>query len=184
MDSPLEQAGFEPSVPHLIGGVRRAIGKTADKLREDAGRGHLRRGKQLLRAVRTRPIGCARSRPQKAATAWSAGFLDLPKFTENNLPRLASSITSGAASKPATARTVQKGLGYATAKRKSGSARDRKGSGQPSLAAERGWVQFPARCNSNFALIPCGRRLVARSTPCPHALRPRRWRSKDGRPRQ
>jgi hypothetical protein len=45
------------------------------------------------------------------------------------LPRLASSITSGAASKPATARTVQKGLGYATAKRKSGSARDRKGSG-------------------------------------------------------
>jgi hypothetical protein len=129
MDSPLEQAGFEPSVPHLIGGVRRAIGKTADKLREDAGRGHLRRGKQLLRAVRTRPIGCARSRPQKAATAWSAGFLDLPKFTENNLPRLASSITSGAASKPATARTVQKGLGYATAKRKSGSARDRKGSG-------------------------------------------------------
>ena len=38
-DSPLEQAGFEPSVPHLIGGVRRAIGKAADKLREapDAG---------------------------------------------------------------------------------------------------------------------------------------------------
>jgi hypothetical protein len=38
-DSALEQAGFEPSVPHLIGGVRRAIGKAADKLREapDAG---------------------------------------------------------------------------------------------------------------------------------------------------
>ena len=33
-DSPVEQAGFEPSVPHLIGGVRRAIGKAADKLRE------------------------------------------------------------------------------------------------------------------------------------------------------
>jgi hypothetical protein len=38
-DSLLGQAGFEPSVPHLIGGVRRAIGKAADKLREapDAG---------------------------------------------------------------------------------------------------------------------------------------------------
>jgi hypothetical protein len=38
-DSLVEQAGFEPSVPHLIGGVRRAIGKAADKLREapDAG---------------------------------------------------------------------------------------------------------------------------------------------------
>jgi hypothetical protein len=37
--TPLEQAGFEPSVPHLIGGVCRAIGKAADKLREapDAG---------------------------------------------------------------------------------------------------------------------------------------------------
>ena len=33
-DSLLGQAGFEPSVPHLIGGVRRAIGKAADKLRE------------------------------------------------------------------------------------------------------------------------------------------------------
>src|SRR5258707_12270740 len=61
----------------------------------------------FLRPARPRPIGCARSRPQKAATAWSAGFLDLPKFTENNLPRLASSITSGAARKPANARTVQ-----------------------------------------------------------------------------
>jgi hypothetical protein len=38
-DSLLGQAGFEPSVAHLIGGVRRAIGKAADKLREapDAG---------------------------------------------------------------------------------------------------------------------------------------------------
>jgi hypothetical protein len=33
-DSSLGQAGFEPSVPHLIGGVRRAIGKAADKLGE------------------------------------------------------------------------------------------------------------------------------------------------------
>jgi hypothetical protein len=31
---------------------------------------------------------------QVDGAAWSAGFLDLPKFTENNLPRLASSITS------------------------------------------------------------------------------------------
>jgi hypothetical protein len=38
-DSLQEQAGFEPSVPHLIGGVRRAIGKAAGKLRKapDAG---------------------------------------------------------------------------------------------------------------------------------------------------
>ena len=33
-NSSLEQAGFEPSVPHLIGVIRRAIGKAADKLRK------------------------------------------------------------------------------------------------------------------------------------------------------
>jgi hypothetical protein len=54
--------------------------------------------REAMRVLQMEPVGGA-GKP----------FFDLPIFTENNLPQLASSITSGAASKPANARSVQKG---------------------------------------------------------------------------
>ena len=114
----MPQASPSRAIPHLIGGVRRAIGKAADKLREAPDAGTCAAESSFFEPSEPAPSAARDPGRKKLQSPGRLASFDLPKFTENNLPRLASSITSGAASKAATARTVQKGLGYATAKRK------------------------------------------------------------------
>jgi hypothetical protein len=128
-DSLLGQAGFEPSVPHLIGGVRRAIGKAADKLREAPDAGTRVAESSFFEPSEPAPLAArdpGRKKLQPPGRLAFSIYQNLPRIICRDWP--AASPREQRVS-PLLRGRYKKGLGYATAKRKSGSARDRKGSG-------------------------------------------------------